>query len=64
MAHDPLPVFDIGDHVKILPLEAIAARVVEIVKTTEEGWIYVCRYIIDGNAKTMRCFPDEVTEGE
>lgn len=58
-----MTLFGIGAHVKIKPLEDMPARVVEIAKTAEEGWIYVCRYISDGEAKTMRCFPDEVEPG-
>lgn len=59
-----VPVFDIGDHVLIEPLEGMAGRVVELIRTAEEGWIYVVRYFINGEAKTMRCFPDEIVVPE
>ncbi len=52
--------FKIGAHVKIKPMEDTAGRVVEIVCTLEEGWIYTVRYIANSEAKTMRCFPDEL----
>lgn len=55
-----LPTFDVGAHVHIRPLDDMAGRVVELVRTADEGWIYVVRYITDGEAKTMRCFEDEV----
>lgn len=55
-----LPIFDVGARVRIKPLEDMAGRVVELVRTAEEGWIYVVRYVADGEAKTMRCFEDEV----
>jgi hypothetical protein len=54
------PAHDIAAHVRIIPLERIHGRVVEIIKTAEEGWVYVVRYITNGDAKTMRCFPDEL----
>lgn len=57
-----LPIFDIGARVRIVPMEDMPGRVVELNRTAEEGWIYVVRYIADGEAKTMRCFPDEVAE--
>jgi len=65
MTDEPLgrmtaPQFNIGAHVKIKPLESVDGRVVELVRTVEEGWIYVVRYIHNGEAKTMRCFPDEI----
>lgn len=53
-------VMKIGDHVEIKPLEDMPGRIVEIVCTAEEGWIYVVRYIADSEAKTMKCFPDEL----
>lgn len=55
-----IPDHEVGDHVLIVPLENVKAHVVEIVKTIEEGWIYVCRYLDNSEAKIMRCFPDEV----
>lgn len=54
------PAFDIGAHVRIKPMEDIPGRVVEVVKTAEEGWIFTVRYIANSEAKTMRCFPDEL----
>lgn len=51
---------DIGSRVTIKAMEDMPGRVVEITKTAEEGWIYVVRYIANSEAKTMRCFPDEL----
>lgn len=55
-----IPLFDIAAHVQIKPLDMMPARVVELVRTAEEGWIYVVRYIANSETKTMRCFPDEL----
>ena len=55
----PVPAFLIGDHVKILPLEEVPARVIELV-LADDGWTVVCRYFQNGEAKTAKLFPDEV----
>jgi hypothetical protein len=52
--------FKIGAHVRIKPMESMPGRVVEAIRTLEEGMIYVVRYIANSEAKTMRCFPDEL----
>jgi hypothetical protein len=53
------PYFDIGDRVLILSLDRMPARVVELCRGLG-GWTYEVRYIHEGKAMTMRCFPDEV----
>lgn len=57
-----LPAFDVGDAVMIRPLDNMLARVVLLQRTADEGWVYEVRYIHEGDAKTMRCFPDELVE--
>jgi hypothetical protein len=54
-----VPDFDLGDHVTIRPLESVAARVIAIEKD-HDGWTIVCRYFDGGEAKTAKCFEDEV----
>lgn len=49
-----------GDHVLIVPLDNMKARVTRVEITAEEGWIVECRYFHEGEAKTIRCFVDEV----
>lgn len=57
-----LPAFDVGAAVMIQPLDNMPARVVSLTRTAEEGWVYEVRYIDRAEAKTMRCFPDELVE--
>lgn len=53
------PLFDLGDHITITPLDSIRARVVAI-ELACDGWSVVCRYFENGDAKTVKCFEDEV----
>ncbi len=57
-----LPTWDIGDFVALNPIDGIIGRVVEVIRTAD-GWHYSVRYIDNSEAKTIRCFPDEL-EGE
>lgn len=50
----------IGAAVRIKPLEEMLGRIVCIICTIDEGWVYDVRYIANSEAKTMRCFPDEL----
>lgn len=54
-----IPLFDIGDRVKIIPLDSIEARVIAI-ERDRDGWTIVCRYFENGDAKTVKLFEDEV----
>lgn len=51
-----------GDRVRIVPLKELEARVVAV-ELDEGGWTVVARYIHEGEAKTMKCFPDELVAG-
>lgn len=55
------PPFDIGDHVRIVPLDNIAARVITL-ELAVDGWTVVCRYFENGDAKTAKLFADEVVK--
>lgn len=56
-----VPLFDLGDHVTITPLDSIKARVVAI-ELDRDGWTIVCRYFENGDAKTVKCFEDEIVK--
>jgi hypothetical protein len=51
--------FDFGAHVLIRPLDNMRGRVVTQ-SYDEGGWTIEVRYVSGGEAKTMRCFLDEV----
>lgn len=48
-----------GTHVVIKPLERMKGRVITQ-EYDQEGWTISVRYIDEGEAKTMKCFLDEV----
>lgn len=52
--------FRYGQHVLIKVLDNKPARVVGI-GLDEEGWTVNVRYIHESEAKTMKCFPDELS---
>lgn len=54
-----VPVFGVGNYVKIKPLCDRPGRVIETVHY-DNGWIYVVRYLIDGDVRMMRCLEDEL----
>lgn len=56
-----MPPFDIGDHVTVEPLDGIRARVITL-ELAVDGWTVVCRYFANGDAKTVKCFEDEVVK--
>ena len=58
-----MPPFDIGDHVSIKPLDGIRARVITL-ELAIDGWAVVCRYFENGDAKTAKCFEDELVKVE
>lgn len=53
------PPFVYGAHVVIRPLDRTKGRVITQ-EYDSEGWTINVRYIDDGEAKTMKCFLDEV----
>lgn len=63
MAFIPAPTFDVRNHVLIGPLDNMVGRIVGVSRC-EEGWVYEVRYIHCCEAKTMRCFDDELQLGE
>lgn len=56
-----MPSLAIGDHVTIEPLDGIRARVITL-ELAVDGWSVVCRYFENGDAKTVKCFEDEVVK--
>lgn len=56
---NPPPDFDLGDHVIIKPLEDCPGRVIAM-ELDRDGWTVVVRYFQNGEAKTLKAFPDEV----
>lgn len=54
-----VPPFKIGQHVTINPMEGMPARVIEL-SLAEDGWTVHVRYFHNGEAKTIKCFSDEV----
>lgn len=53
------PPFKIGQHVAIKPMEGMPARVIAVILDAE-GWTIEVRYFHNGEAKTIKCFVDEV----
>lgn len=53
------PNFDLGDHVVVKPLEDCPARVIGL-ELDRDGWTVVVRYFQNGEAKTLKAFPDEI----
>jgi hypothetical protein len=54
-----VPQFTIGQRVTIEPMESIPARVISVILDAE-GWTIEVRYFHNGEAKTLKCFADEV----
>lgn len=48
------------EHVNIIPLEGVDARVIKV-EFDSEGWMITCRYFQNGEEKTTRLFPDEIS---
>lgn len=55
----PMPTHNVGDAVKIRPLEDMEGRVM-CVYWDRDGLTYDARYFQNGEAKTCRLFPDEI----
>jgi hypothetical protein len=57
----PVPRFDFGAHVRIRPLEDMAARVVDVHIWAQTASVeYDVRYFIDGKEQKIRVFEDEL----
>jgi len=56
----PPPDFVLGDHVIIKPLEDAPSRVIAM-ELDHDGWTVVVRYFQNGEARTLKAFPDEMT---
>jgi hypothetical protein len=54
-----VPAFGVGDFVKIKPLEGRHGRVIELIRY-DDAWLFVVRYIRDGDVRMMRCLVDEL----
>lgn len=53
-----IPAFTIGEHVKIIPLEDMPARVISV-ELDRDGWTITVRYFHEGKAETLKLFEDE-----
>lgn len=51
--------FKIGQHVTVKPMESMPARVIAVI-LADDGWTVEVRYFHNGEAKTIKCFVDEV----
>ena len=54
-----IPPFDVGQRVKIIPVDRISGRVLRLEKD-RDGWMVVVRYFHDGKSETATFYPDEV----
>jgi hypothetical protein len=54
-----VPAFGVGDFVKIIPLEGREGRVIELIRY-DDAWLFVVRYIREGDVRMMRCLVDEL----
>lgn len=55
----PVPQFALGDHVRVLPLDGVKARVISVMWEME-GLRYQVRYFDNGDAKVFYVFADEL----
>jgi len=55
-----IPEFGMGDYVKIKPLDDRPGRVIELLRFADDDWVFVVRYLIDGDVRMIRCLADEL----
>lgn len=59
----PVPKYGYGEHVVILPLEGIKARVIDL-HLFQTGVEYDVRYFHDGREYKIRVFEDEISTSD
>ena len=62
MKNWPTPKYQYGEHVKIVPLENVEARIVDLMILGSTSAIeYEVRYFNNGKVEKIRVFEDELT---